>query len=137
MCVRVYQVLDTVNCIRERKYVFHPKTPIRYTDVSFAQGYTGPLAEPERQDELSKRLLAGAKIWDGGGRGVPLTIRGFGACFPDASSLGLYGASLTNTEDAWRYSLPILAAIRAPRTLGDRDAWARGIPGTKLCVGAP
>lgn len=79
--------------------------------LSFTQGYSGPLAEPHCHDELTKRLLSGAQIWDGGDRRVPLRVRSVGSCFCDALSLGVFGGGLERAADTEQYSLPIRVAI--------------------------
>lgn len=79
--------------------------------MSFAQGYCGPLAAAQCQDELTKQLLSGAKGCDGGGRGVPLRTRATGTCFCDAVALALFGGGVEKADDTWQYSLPIRVAI--------------------------
>ncbi|CAM9173951.1 unnamed protein product, partial [Pylaiella littoralis] len=86
--------------------------PLRgLTKTPISPGYSGPLAEARCEDELTKRLLCGAQVWDGGNRGVPLQTRKVGACFCDALALGVFGGGLEAADDAWQYSLPIRVAI--------------------------
>ncbi|CAB1097953.1 unnamed protein product [Ectocarpus sp. CCAP 1310/34] len=83
------------------------------TDV-ILPGYEGLLRRPMRVDRTAEDLLNGGEGADGGGRGVPVKVRGNGACYFNAVPLGIFGTKCNTPDEALGLSLSVrVAVIRA------------------------